>query len=396
MKQRTYRKIESALGRKMRNILVYWHYPEILTLPHTKTFSDEIHLAFAIDWIKNAFHTSHEEGIPAFYNLLDHTWGQSYRETTGYIIPTLLDYHAMTGDKELLRISIKLGEWEIRNQSADGAIGEILKDGSLAPKVFNTGQVLLGYCALHDKTGEQKYLAAAEKGCEWLIQNQDPSGSWEKFSNSGGCTIDTRVAFALLSCFKINGQVKNKTSALKFLDWAISRQRENGWFESGSLRDAENPWTHAIAYTISGLLESSRILNDENMFKSAYKASEALLNYYEKKVAEKEYLPGSFNRAWQSSESSYSCLTGNAQIAIDWFKIYEKTREKRFLDAAIRATEDLKRLHLTKSRSPSLRGGLTGSYPISGNYAAFKIPNWAVKFFADALILKLGNAAEMK
>ena len=186
MKQGTYQKIESALGRKMRNILVYLHYPEILTLPHTKTFSDEIHLASAIDWIKNAFRASHEEGIPAFYNLLDHTWGQSYRETTGYIIPTLLDYHAMTGDKELLRISIKLGEWEIRNQSADGAIGEILKDGSLAPKVFNTGQVLLGYCALHDKTGEQKYLAAAEKGCEWLIQNQDPSGSWEKFSNSGG------------------------------------------------------------------------------------------------------------------------------------------------------------------------------------------------------------------
>jgi len=66
MKQGTYQKIESALGRKMRNILVYWHYPEILTLPHTKTFSDEIHLAFAIDWIKNAFHTSHEEGIPRF------------------------------------------------------------------------------------------------------------------------------------------------------------------------------------------------------------------------------------------------------------------------------------------------------------------------------------------
>jgi hypothetical protein len=37
--------------------------------------------------------------------------------------------------------------------------------------------------------------------------------------------------------------------------------------------------------------------------------------------------------------------------------------------------------------SVNVRGALPGSYPIWGKYEPFAFPNWATKFFADALMM---------
>ena len=36
-----------------------------------------------------------------------------------------------------------------------------------------------------------------------------------------------------------------------------------------------------------------------------------------------------------------------------------------------------------------LRGGIAGSAPIWGDYSRFEFPNWAAKFFADALMMDM-------
>jgi hypothetical protein len=36
-----------------------------------------------------------------------------------------------------------------------------------------------------------------------------------------------------------------------------------------------------------------------------------------------------------------------------------------------------------------VRGGIAGSAPIWGDYSRFEYPNWAAKFFADALMMDL-------
>ncbi|MBK7856032.1 MAG: hypothetical protein IPJ79_15145 [Bacteroidetes bacterium] len=33
-------------------------------------------------------------------------------------------------------------------------------------------------------------------------------------------------------------------------------------------------------------------------------------------------------------------------------------------------------------------GGVSGSWPLNGRYCAYDIPNWAAKFFMDALMLQ--------
>ena len=40
----------------------------------------------------------------------------------------------------------------------------------------------------------------------------------------------------------------------------------------------------------------------------------------------------------------------------------------------------------------NIRGGIKGSHPVNGGYMTWRYPNWAAKFFMDALMLeKLNN-----
>ncbi len=41
---------------------------------------------------------------------------------------------------------------------------------------------------------------------------------------------------------------------------------------------------------------------------------------------------------------------------------------------------------LTNS-NPGIKGAIAGSFPLWGNYMTFVYPNWASKFFIDALML---------
>ena len=38
------------------------------------------------------------------------------------------------------------------------------------------------------------------------------------------------------------------------------------------------------------------------------------------------------------------------------------------------------------TNNSNIRGAIAGSHPIFGSYERFKYPNWAAKFFIDALL----------
>jgi hypothetical protein len=57
-------------------------------------------------------------------------------------------------------------------------------------------------------------------------------------------------------------------------------------------------------------------------------------------------------------------------------------------DAAARATSILIDLQDLDNPSLPLRGGLRGSYPITGDYMPWCVTNWGTKFFVDALLFQ--------
>jgi hypothetical protein len=165
----------------------------------------------------------------------------------------------------------------------------------------------------------------------------------------------------------------------------MAQQRPNFWFDKTSLTEENRPWTHYIAYTISGLLECYLLLKNEDkkLFDSFYGAGSAVLDYFEKH----KWLPGSFDEHWESRDA-YTCITGNAQMGIVWLQVYQLTKEERFLKGAEAILEQVKSVQPLNPARPIFHGSLTGSYPIDGQYSTYSLINWAPKFFADALMMK--------
>lgn len=374
------------LNNLKKGFIVGQRHPYAFTV-QKKTMSDSYHVDAAIKWLSSAQDHSRSDGVSSMYNLLSDTWGEAYRETTGYIIPTFIAYSKISNNKTFFERAFRMGDWEIKVQDKSGGVGEKINDGNVRLKIFNTGQVILGWCALFDETHSQKYLSAAQKAADWIIKHQDTNGGWDgDFSNNGAKTFDTRVAWALEELYKRAKNEKYRESAQKNILWAMSQQRKNGWFDATSLSSPEKPWTHLIAYTISGILKYSLITGDKNAFKSAMTASASVAKYFTNMGGSK-FLPATFNSKWESDDQ-YSCLTGNFQFAVIWCILFKESGNEIFNKATEKMTYQMKQLQFINSPKNETYGGIAGSYPISGPYASYAIPNWGVKFFADMLIVK--------
>ena len=76
-----------------------------------------------------------------------------------------------------------------------------------------------------------------------------------------------------------------------------------------------------------------------------------------------------------------------AQISICWLEIFNRTKDFRFLNGALKANDILKDLQI-KSIDPIVDGALPSSSPSWGDYGTFGINTWGPKYFIDALILE--------
>ncbi len=387
------RKVIYKAKKIKEEFFVYQTFPELKK--KQLIYEDKVHLEAAINWLCTAQKTSNCDGVLALYNLLKKKWGEPYRETTGYIIPTFINYSKITGNKEFERRALAMGEWLFKEQLSDGAYGEKTKNSSIRKKVFNTGQIMLGLCNLYDYTKEEKFLLTTIRSANWLISIQEKDGRWEKDTTKGAKTYHSRVAWPLLELYKRTGDIKFKVAAEKNLEWVLKQQNKNGWFENCSLSEPTKPWTHLIAYTIRGLIESSTLLQSEEIFEKGYEAASAMLSFYKKnKNNDFDFLPGTFDAYWNSTDN-YSCLTGDAQIAIIWLKIWNITNEKRFKNGANHMINQIKETQIINSPHEEIVGGIAGSYPYHGEYARFSMLNWATKFFIDALILKTNKNIQL-
>ena len=78
-------------------------------------------------------------------------------------------------------------------------------------------------------------------------------------------------------------------------------------------------------------------------------------------------------------------------MAAQWFRLARVTGDRRFGDGARQATRFLKSIHDCATSNPRIRGAVKGSHPIWGRYLFGSYPNWAAKFFMDALLMELAD-----
>jgi rhamnogalacturonyl hydrolase YesR len=340
----------------------------------------EAHLGAAVDWLKRAQAATPDGGVSYGYSIRG-GWRPSYRETSGYIAVTLFDLAKQRQDSESAALARTVSNWLCEVQEPDGSIA----NPQYRPHqgiVFDTGQVLLGYVRAHRETGESRFRDAAVRAASWLADHIDEDGAWRRNTHlETPHTYNTRVAWSMLECHQIASDPAIEAAARKNLDWALGQERD-GYFRNCAFTPEAAPFTHTIAYAIRGFLESARLLGDARYEEVAVRAADALLEH----VREDGWIPGQIDEDGRSA-ARYCCLTGNCQLAIIWFKLYQSTRSERYLDAAKRSLGFVMEHQDLTTSNPALRGAIKGSHPIWGSYAPLSYPNWAAKFFIDAVLL---------
>src|SRR5699024_2364563 len=110
----------------------------------------------AANWLARAQDATPDDGVAAYYDMKTKRWAASYPETTGYIIPTLYRYAELSGRSEFHDRATRMAAWETAIQCADGGVRAGTMDaGDAVPTIFNTGQVLFGWAAAWEHTGEE-------------------------------------------------------------------------------------------------------------------------------------------------------------------------------------------------------------------------------------------------
>ncbi len=352
------------------------------------------HLDAAMGWLCRAQDATGAGGVARSYSLrwqrlhARRGWLAAYPETTGYIIPTFFDYAAFSGREEFRERAIRMAGWESELQMDSGAVQGGVVGFPPTPAVFNTGQVLFGWIRAFRETGEDRFVMSATRAAAFLIDAQEADGAWRRhgsrYARPGVNVYDARSAWGLAEVAEITGDDRYREAAARNLDFAMSRQRPNGWFADCCLDDDGRPLLHTLAYAMEGLLEAGVLLKEPRYVNAARRAADALVT----RQRQDGGLAGRFDSEWRPA-ARWSCLTGDAQTSMVWLRLFELTGDDRYFSAARRmncfliSTQDL------ASKDQGVHGGIRGSHPIWGEYAPYEYPNWAAKFFADALRLEI-------
>jgi uncharacterized protein YyaL (SSP411 family) len=281
----------------------------------------------------------------------------------------------------LQALALMLADHLLNVASPEGAVAHWADIASQAV-VFDTGQVLFGWLAAYSASHVPIYLEAATRAGDWLSAIQDSSGAWTTHQHLGVVkTIDARVDWALLELYQHTRQEAHSRAAVRNLDWVLDQQDTDGWFRNCALREGEDPFTHTLAYTAEGLLESGCLLDEGRYISAAVRTADALLALQRADGS----LASTYGPGWRPTSLS-SCLTGDCQASRLWLRLGMLRPNPAYAQAAERAITFVSRTQKLESANPGVRGGIAGSAPFYGRYERFKYPNWAAKFYVDALL----------
>lgn len=341
----------------------------------------------AIQWLLDSQRLSASEdgGSARHYSLID-GWGPSYPETTGYIVPTLIEYAHRNDNTVVLKSARTMADWLVSIQFDDGGFqGGLIDAVPKVPVTFNTGQILLGLASAAKEWGDP-YRTAMNRAAKWLVDTQDSDGCWRRhptpFAEAGEKTYETHVAWGLFEAARVEPANRYEDAALANIRWAMTHQKDNGWIDQCCLSDPMQPLTHTLGYCLRGLLEAHLFRQDAEILEAANKMGLGLLSACQPDGR----LPGCLDQNWKSTVD-WVCLTGSAQVAHSFLLLSIETGNPDFANAGFALNRYVRRTQQF-DRELGVCGGVKGSFPVSGGYGQYQLLNWASKFLIDSNLLE--------
>ncbi len=340
-----------------------------------------------INWLGRAQDNSAsaDGGVARDFNIVT-GWATSYPETTGYIVPTLIDYGKTRDNDEAIERARRMLDWLVAIQLEDGGFqGGRIEATPVVSVTFNTGQILLGLVSGVAAFGEG-YRDSMRAAADFLVNTQDDDGCWRShptpFAEPGEKVYETHVSWGLFEAERVDPNRGYGECGLKNTRWAMSWQRDNGWFDKCCLDEPETPLTHTIGYNLRGLLEAYSLSKDEAILEACKRNAEGILTL----VNSDGYLPGRINAEWKPA-AKWVCLTGSAQIAHSMLYLYQFTGEDKYKQGGYALNKYVRRT-VSLQGPLETRGGVKGSFPVDGDYGRLQYLNWAPKFLIDSLMME--------
>jgi len=337
-------------------------------------------VAAALAWLARAQDRSitADGGFARDFSLI-RGWASSYPETSGYLVPTLLD----TDDAQFVERARRCLDWLVAIQFPDGGFqGGKVDQTPRVPVTFNTGQILLGLAAGAARLDRARYLEPMRRAAAFLRDSLDADGCWRShptpFAKPGEKAYETHVSWGLFEAARVLPDEGFGEAGLRQVAWALTKQAPNGWFASNCLENPAAPLTHTIGYVLRGVVEAWRWSGDTALLAAAERTASGLLPAIEPDGR----LPGRLDRTWRSAVP-WVCLTGSAQIVHSLLLIAGPLGRPDFVQAARRLNAYVRRT-VALAGDPDIVGGVRGSFPIDGDYGRFEYLNWAAKFLIDS------------
>ena len=357
----------------------------------------------AADWLARAQDATSDDGLSLGYfpcgsdepadrlavTTQKRGWRPSYPETTGYAIESLLDYADHRHDDEFRKRALRMAHWEVDIQMPSGAVqgGPVVPPERRVASVFNTGTVLQGFTALLERERDERVLAAASRAAEFLLRDQGTDGHFQShgaFVRSEAVkTYNCLCGWALYRFGQLTDRDACRGAALRAVEASTREEAANGWFRNNDLTRSDAPLLHTIAYALQGFLEVAALVGRHDWIDLVRRGTAPLLD----RMHSSGFLHGRYRSDWEPAGFS-SCLTGNAQLAVVCYRLAAITGDEQYAAAGGRLLDFLKGLQILDSGDPGVNGAIPGSFPIFGEYMRAGYPNWATKYFLDALFLQ--------
>ena len=338
---------------------------------------------FVLKWLQKSIDCNNGNGSSAFFSRYRHPlrgWSPAYPETTGYLIPTLFDYSEYLKEDKWRDYALKCADWLLCVQRPSGGFPSNYEDNPNL-SVFNTAQILLGLLRTYEETGLPVYADACTRAYNWLLLGLE-NGIWSdhNYISDYVPAYYTRVTWPmLLVCQKLNLPGEDRLKEVNA--FFIEKINPNFSIKDWGFFAEEPAFTHTIAYTIRGYLEFAGLSDDTKLLETAKICMSNLLSA----KSENGKTAGTYDENWQG-DFSFTCVTGLFQLAIICFRLYETTGEVKWKKEGINFMKEGSKA-IPNIDPLTDKYAISGSLPLTGKYMRLKYPNWAGKFYLDAVLI---------
>lgn len=266
---------------------------------------------------------------------------QTYREVTGYLIPSLI------GVGEALRAR-RWAESLLTHQQPDGSFTN--PEGTAY--IFDTAQIMRGFLCY---AGEARYRAALERAAAYLGAMQRTDGS---FPDPYDGKIPDYIFLYCIEPWRRAGEVLDR------LDIVEASRKCFAYYADRFDPEDFSAHSHFFGY-----------------------AAEALIDNGYGELATRTLATAKREIRWTGALRAargvnWVCGPGQAQFAICFYKTGDLAAGDRLLH------------WLMKHQLPS--GGFLGAYGKGSQYFPDAVPSWSVKFFIDAVLWRIRRHFELE